>query len=188
MSNMKRENANRSGSRCGRESGAILIVSLLILLGMTLIGVSSMDSAVMELKMASTMQRQVVAMNRAENTLILAETRIETLTSDGAVWNFETTSDGLYTRTDALDPAQIDWSSFDSEEGLITSDNDLDDDDSYVIEYLGVKTIPGNSIKKDTNGRIIGGAVHTFRNTTRSASGHSVVRMVQSVYVTLASP
>jgi hypothetical protein len=40
----------------------------------------------------------------------------------------------------------------------------------------------------DPNGGITGGAVHTFRNTTRSASGRDVVRMVQSIYVTLEAP
>ena len=59
-----------------KQGGAALIISLIILLAMTLIGVSSMDSAVLELRMAGTMQSQVVAMNRAEATLAAAEDRI----------------------------------------------------------------------------------------------------------------
>jgi type IV pilus assembly protein PilX len=185
---MKRDNTHRSGSRFGRESGAILVISLLILLGMTLIGVSSMDSAIMELKMAATMQQQVVAMSRAEATLITAETTIDTLTSDGAVWNFETDSDGFYPGMNELDVAQADWSSFDAETGPVNTDDGVDNDDSYIIEYLGAKPIPGETVKKDTNGVIVGGAVHTFLNTSRSSSGRSVVRIVQSIYVTLAAP
>lgn len=171
-----------------RESGAVLIVALLILFAMTLIGVSSMDSAVMELKMSGTMQQQVVAMNRAEATLLTAETRIETITTDGSVWNFETTSDGLYPSVNTLDLEQANWSNVSTEAGPNNSDNNVDDDDKYVIEYLGMKPIPGETVAIDPNGGIIGGAVHTFRNTTRSASGRSVVRIVQSIYVTLASP
>ncbi len=178
----------RTVVKSGRQTGAILIVSLLILFAMTLIGISSMDSAVMELKMASTMQQQVVAMNRAEATLQAAETRIDTITTDAGVWNFETASDGFYPATNTLDLEQADWSDFSVEEGPVHSDNSVDDDDSYVIEYLGAKPIPGETVKLDPNGGIAGGAVHTFRNTTRSASGRSVVRIVQSIYVTLASP
>ena len=185
---MKGENKSRSGSRRGRESGAILVVSLLILLGMTLIGVSSMDSAIMELKMAAIMQQQVVAMSRAEATLNVAETIIDTMTSDGAVWNFETGADGFYPGINELDLAHADWSSIDTEAGPVSTANGVDDDDSYVIEYLGAKPIPGETVKKDTNGVIVGGAVHTFLNTSRSASGRSVVRIVQSIYVTLAAP
>lgn len=185
---MNSEKSYRSAIFSGRETGAVLIVSLLILFAMTLIGVSSMDTAVMELKMSSTMQQQVVAMNRAEATLQAAETRIDTITTDAGVWNFETGSDGLYPAINDLDLEQANWSDFSTEEGPVNSDNSVDDDDSYVIEYLGAKPIPGETVKMDPNGGIVGGAVHTFRNTTRSASGRSVVRIVQSIYVTLASP
>jgi type IV pilus assembly protein PilX len=188
MSNMNRENTYKSGSRSGRESGAVLIVSLLILLGMTLIGVSSMDSAVMELKMSSTMQQQVVAMNRAETTLLAAEARIDTMTTDGATWNFDVTTDGLYPNINTIDIAQADWSGFEAEPGPIFSDNAVDDDDTYVIEYVGMQVIPGGSRTQNNYGFAVGGEVHTFRNTTRSASGRSVVRIVQSVYVTVSAP
>jgi hypothetical protein len=142
----------------------------------------------MELKMAATMQQQVVAMSRAESTLITAETTIDTLTSDGAVWNFETDSDGFYPGMNELDVAQADWSSFDAETGPVNTDDGVDNDDSYIIEYLGAKPIPGETVKKDINGVIVGGAVHPFLNTSRSSSGRSVVRIVQSIYVTLAAP
>jgi type IV pilus assembly protein PilX len=187
-SNLSRSVAKSGRDRSGREAGAVLIVSLLILLAMTLIGVSSMDSAVMELKMSSTMQQQVVAMNRAEATLLAAETRIDTITSDADVWNFETGADGFYPAINTLDLEQANWSAFSAEAGPIDSDNSVDDDDSYVVEYLGAKPIPGETVKMDPNGGIAGGAVHTFRNTTRSASGRSVVRIIQSIYVTLARP
>ena len=52
-----------------RQQGAIMVLCLVILFSMTLIGVSSMDSAVLELKMPNTMQNQVVALNRAEAEL-----------------------------------------------------------------------------------------------------------------------
>ena len=172
-----------------RQRGAALIVSLVILLAMTLIGVSSMDSAVLELKMAGTMQQQIVALNRAEATLMEAESIIDTITGDTAVHNFETTDDGFYPAVNSLDLEQVNWDGVDTEVYDDTySDNGVDDDDQYIIEYLGIKPIPGETVKMDPNGGITGGAVHTFRNTTRSASGRDVVRIVQSIYVTLEAP
>ena len=140
--------------------------------------------------MASTMQQQVVAMNRSEATLQVAETRIDTITTDATVFDFENAKDGIYQRgAEAIkNIEQPNWSGFITEQGPNYSDDAIDNDNVYVVEYLGAKAIPGESMITDVTGAVTGGAVHTFRNTTRSAAGRSVVRMVQSLYVTLESP
>jgi type IV pilus assembly protein PilX len=174
--------------RFARQTGAALIISLVILLAMTLIGVSSMDSAVLELKMAATMQQQIVALNRAEATLIDAEETIDAIVADPSPYNFETPDDGFYPAVNALDLEHANWDGVATEAGPEHTDNGLDDDDQYVIEYLGRMPIPGESVRMDPNGVIAGGMVYTFRNTTRSSSGRDVVRIVQSIYVTLDAP
>lgn len=166
----------------------IMVLCLIILFSMTLIGASSMDSTVLELKMSNVQQQQVVALNRAEATLRAAEDRIDALVSDGTVFDFENSGDGFYPRLAGPDVRKRDWSSVSAEDGPIVSDNSLDDDDSYVVTYEGAKTIPGETIKESVNGTIIGGAAHSYRNTTRSAAGRSAVRIVQSIYVTMNSP
>ena len=171
-----------------RQQGAIMVLCLVILFSMTLIGVSSMDSAVLELKMSNTMQNQVVALNRAEATLQAAETAIDTMVTTAGVYDFESQNDGFYPLDANVAVEQADWSNISTEDGPISTNNNVDDDDQYVVEFLGDKPIPGESVIVDTNGKIAGGVVYTFRNTTRSASGRSVVRIVQSVYVTLDSP
>lgn len=187
---MKRSSEALTQAVRNPQAGAIMVLCLVILFSMTLIGVSSMDSTVLELKMSNTMQQQVVALNRAEATLQSAEDVIEAITNDGVVFDFESDVDGFYPRDSGIDAdvERSDWSGVVAEDGPETSDNNIDDDDMYVVEYLGEKPIPGETITVDTNGAITGGVVHTFRNTTRSASGRSVVRVVQSVYVTLNSP
>ncbi len=60
--------------------------------------------------------------------------------------------------------------------------------DVYVTEYMGAKPIPGESVRIGTDGRIIGGAVHSFRLTSRSEAGKGALRLVQSLYVTTAPP
>ena len=173
---------------CQHQGGAVLLLSLIVLVALMMLSVGSMDTAIMEIQMAGTLQQQMVAMNRAETALRSAETRIDTITSDGTVWNFEATTDGLYPADNALNLEQTDWSSISAEDGPVTSDNHVDDNDLYVIEYLGVKPVPGETVVLDPDGGIAGGAVHTFRSTTRIASGRNVVRIVQSIYVTFSSP
>lgn len=177
----------KQGRTAGRETGAVLIISLLILLAMTLIGVSSMDSAVMELRMSNIMQQQVVALNRAEATLRAAEEQIEIIATDGTTYDFEASGDGYYPVVNTLTLEQADWGSASTEAGPVDSDNGVDDDDQYITEYLGMKT-PADGSQKYTGDPIAGSTAYTFRNTIRSASGRSVVRIVQSIYVTLEAP
>jgi Tfp pilus assembly protein PilX len=164
-----------------------MVLCLVILFSMTLIGISSMDSAVLELKMSNTMQQQVVALNRAEATLQTAEDAIDNIVTDGAVYNFGLTDDGFYPRDHGQVFEQADWSGIVAEDGPSATDNSVDDDDQYVVEYLGKKPVPGASAA-ESDKPIYGSEIHSFRNTTRSASGRSVVRIVQSIYVTNDSP
>lgn len=52
-----------------RQHGAVLVISLLILLVLTLIGVSSMDGSIMEEKMASNSQIAATTFQRAESSI-----------------------------------------------------------------------------------------------------------------------
>ena len=98
------------------QTGAIMVLCLVILFSMTLIGVSSMDSAVLELKMSNTMQQQVVALNRAEATLQSAEDAIDAITADAAVFDFDA-NDGFYPRNSGVIVEQADWSAVAAEDG-----------------------------------------------------------------------
>lgn len=74
------------------QRGAVLIVSLMMLLIMTIIGVSSMQSSTMEEKMASNSRDRNVGFQSAEVALREAEVFIDALVTTG---NFDNT-DGLY--------------------------------------------------------------------------------------------
>jgi len=165
------------------QRGVSLIVALVMLIVLTLIGVSSMNTAIVELKMAGSAQQQGIALNRANELLRVGEEDVLAIVTNPAAFDFTTTGDGYYFKDDAINVHQIDWAgqSLDSIAG--TNAND-----SYVTEYLGPMEIPGESIKVATDGRIVGGAVHTFRITSRSATGKSALRLVQSIYVTSAPP
>jgi len=170
----------------GRKSqrGVSILVALVMLLVLTLIGVSSMNSSIVELKMASSMQQQGIALNRAEEMLRVGESDIDNIITDPAAHDFAAADNGYYVRADNINVRDIDWPT----QGLVSIKPDANVDDTYVVEYLGYKPIPGESVKIATDGRIIGGAVHTFRVTTRSVAGKGAVRLVQSIYVSDDAP
>jgi len=155
-----------------------------MLLVLTLIGVSSMNTAVQELKMAGSMQQQNVALNRAEEVLQVAEAGTDTIVNTASAFDFGVAGDGFYLSADDINVHDVNW----DEQNLSSVKPDALVNDVYVTEYLGPKPIPGESIKVAADGRITGGAVHTFRNTSRSESGKSAVRLVQSIYVTEDAP
>ena len=167
----------------GSQRGVSLIVALVMLIVLTLIGVSSMNTAIVELKMAGSAQQQSIALNRANETLRVGEEDIEAIVTNAAAFDFAASGDAYYVNADNIDVYDIDWDG----QGLKTIEG-ANPTDAYITEYLGYKTIPGESIKVGTDGRIVGGAVHTFRITARSSTGKGALRLVQSIYVTTSPP
>jgi type IV pilus assembly protein PilX len=169
--------------RPASQRGVSLIVALIMLIVLTLIGVSSMNTAIVELKMAGSAQQQSIALNRADEMLRVGEDEIIDIVTTPAAFDFSAPGDGYYVTADDIDVADIHWAG----QGLKSIDG-AKEGDTYVTEYLGPTTIPGESRKVSTDGRVIGGAVHTFRITSRSATGKGALRLVQSIYVTSAPP
>jgi type IV pilus assembly protein PilX len=166
------------------QRGVSLIVALVLLIVLTLIGVSSMNTAIVELKMAGSSQQQSIALNRADELLRVGEDRVVAIVTDPAAFDFSASGDGYYTNADKIDVHKIDWAaqSLNSIKGPVTGNDDV-----YIAEYLG-KKIPLGETKKDGTQVILGAAVHTFRITSRSATGKSALRLVQSMYVTSKQP
>ena len=179
---------NDPGGTRNSQGGAALAVSLILLLVMTLIGIAAMDGARLEISMAGLMQQDEVALRRAERTLVTAENRVENIADTAGQFEFGTANDAFYLPVNDLDASEIDWSGFTSAVGPINSDNSKDDDDAYVVEYLGAKIIPGEAEGEETDTPIAGSLAHAYRITTRSASGGKSVRMVESIYTTFEAP
>ena len=166
-----------------KQRGVSLIVAMIMLLVLTLIGVGSMNTAIVELKMASSAQQQSRALNRADELLRVGEEKVLEMVDDPAAFNYNTPDDGYYLKADNIDVYDIDWAG----QNLTSIEGDTPED-RYVVEYMGPETIPGGSQKIATDGRIIGGAVHSNRITSRSATGKNALRLVQSIYVTASPP
>lgn len=83
--------------RLHRQRGAVLVVSLIMLLIVTLIAVSSMQGTIMEEKMAGNTRDRNLAFQTAESALREAETYVNGLASMGTFNG----SGGLYGLTDS---------------------------------------------------------------------------------------
>lgn len=95
-----------------RQRGAVLVISLLLLLVLTLLGVGSMQTTSLQEKMAGNTRDRAVAMQAAEFAVRDAEAFIEGIVTTGGF----TGTNGLYGRNDAepafADPAT--WAGNDS--------------------------------------------------------------------------
>lgn len=168
------------------QRGVSLVVALVMLLVLTLIGVSSMNTAIVELKMAGSTQQQGIALNRADEMLRVGEEDVLAIVTDPTAFDFTTAGDGYYVVEDVINVHNNDWATA----GLNTIQGD-NANDVYVVQYMGAKAIPGESERQGGGtgkGEVVGGEVHSFVITSRSEAGKSALRLVQSIYVTTASP
>ncbi len=126
------------GRNMRSEKGAVLIVGLLLLLVMTIIGVTSMQTTLLEEKMAGNVRDQDLALQAAESALRDAEAWLETIVTIGG---FDGTN-GLYGDDDNAD--DTDWTASKSIEYPQVHANTIagvSAQPRYVIQYVGV--IPG---------------------------------------------
>lgn len=176
---MHRGHTNRLGNR---EHGAALIVSLVLLLIMTIIGISAMNSARLEVSMAGMMEREEVALRGAERALRVAEKYVE-----NSIDAFEPLP-GHYLPEDEVDPSVTDWSdivSF-SKTGVAIAP-ELSEHDAFIVQYDGKVTLPGSALN-DGGDVIFGDQVNVYRITSRSDTDGEAVRIIEAIYTKLYNP
>lgn len=121
-----------------KQSGVVLIVSLIMLLLLTLIGLSGMQETALEEKMASNSRDQNIAFQAAEAALREGEAFIEASASANKS-NFTTNpvnANGLHLETEVLDyKVAATWGNTESVEH-VTSISSLAAEPRYYIEYI----------------------------------------------------
>lgn len=118
-----------------KQSGAALFMCLMLLLVMTLIGVSGITSSTLEEKMAGNMRNKHMSFQAAEAALRIAEIEAAALAIDT---DFAATGDHLYERTDFIWETAADWQVY-GLNAIMDPDNDnvpprFAQDPSYIIE------------------------------------------------------
>lgn len=149
------------------------MVSLLLLLVITLLGITSMQTSLLEERMAGNQRHRAQAFQEAESALRAAEKSIVLETTNATVLDPAQPDDPFHPYG-SIEPAVFDWS------GFAHHDNGSQ---HYVVEYLGCRDISGNSAKMGTKPCQSASGLYLFRAWGRGASG-SAVRVLRSHYVT----
>ncbi|MEM9101936.1 MAG: PilX N-terminal domain-containing pilus assembly protein [Pseudomonadota bacterium] len=117
------------------QEGAVLVTSLIILMLLTIIALSSMQSTVLQEKMTSAVSDGQLALEAAESALIDAEQFVRTLTDINGFISANP-EDGLYNTGTAPDP----FSTSDNPWGTARIGKSIEgiiEPPKYYIEYLG---------------------------------------------------
>jgi type IV pilus assembly protein PilX len=158
-----------------QQRGAALIVSLILLLVLTILGLTAMNSSILQGFMSASYQEQTVRLATAENILLEGEFDVEDLVENGVLTRAE---DGYYLNL-ITNPGP----------GFAATDPSVYPATNFVIEYMGEFLIPGESVAE--GGGLEDSLVHIFRVSARSqrpAEQRGGLRIVQSLYVTLRAP
>ncbi len=170
-----------AGRAPGRQIGAVLVISLLILLVLTILGLSAMGTAGLEEKMAGNARAKDLGFQAAESALRAGEARFQGAgtwamtipavggSGAGQIWDKDATG------ISAADPQTASWWSANSI-ALTGNFGDPNPDPRYVIEEYGFTP---DSLNPDDLAQRIG--VFSFRVTARGAVGNTAA-VVQSVY------
>lgn len=164
------------------ERGAALITSLLFLLVLSLLGLVSMRSSILEERMAGNMSNRNLAFQAAEAALRDAEYYLESITLptfDGTNGLYPVPTVGGTPRWET-----INWSGIDSR--TISGENTIDGVASpprYIIEELAEVTSSGPKSLKPTR-RGNPSKSKAYRITARGVGGDgSAVVILQSTYI-----
>ena len=162
-----------------KQNGAVLFVSLVILVIMTLIGITGMQTTILEEKMSGNFKDKTLAFQAAESALKSGESFIQTTTY---LPGFNGLTPGLYKPTTGTLPPQwdvnvVDWSDATKVAVDPVAFTSLAQQPAFILEQLDIPV--GGSLKM--NNSIL--AIRSYRVTARGvgATINSPV-MVQSVY------
>ena len=155
-----------------KQSGSVLLISLVILLILTIVGVSAMRNTAMEEKMAGNMRDKGLSFQAAEATLRAAEKYIE----DNVISTqpFDTDgSDGLYDKTDMSVWKTLSWDANDSiEYSDFDSTYQISESPRFIIQHIASIATAANTLNLGNYGQNTGaGTIEMFLITARATGG-----------------
>lgn len=141
----------RQNPRLNNQQGGTLVIALVILLVMSIVGVSNMHSSTMQERMAANNRQKSVAKYAAESALNVAQAWLDTNLTGLSVLSQFDGSGGLYSAvriSASLAPAPHtndisdltdanDWGTTTASTGPIMGDDLVSRQPQYVIEYIG---------------------------------------------------
>lgn len=153
-----------------KQKGSVLVVSLLILVVLTMIGVSSMTSSSLQEQMAGNFRDRQIAFQSAEVALAYAEEHLKGIVSNSV---FDNTNGYYAFKNGPTDRNAFDASWWDgTKDSLAFPDNisGVRTPPRFVIEYRGDVGSPNNTsgnFGSNYNDTSAGGELATYRITAR---------------------
>jgi len=177
---MKRGIQMKTHNNLAQQTGAVLVVSMVILVSLTMLGVTSMKGALTELTMAGNLRESGLTFQAAEAGLVFSENLIQSTTSKT---EFNGTT-SLLDKSD-VDPDYMDKASWDNATEASVSLEGISVSPKYIIRYIGDRNTNANAdiaiggYGKNQSGTILS----NFRVTSRGAGQTgNYFRVVQSYY------
>ena len=166
------------------QQGSVLIISLIIMLVLTIVGVSGMKTSLLEEKMAGNLRDSQLAFQAAEATLKQAEQYIEE--NVVSITKFDNDgSDGFYDKSTERPWESISWDNTDSiEYSNFDTSYSINTPPRFIVQHLVSQKSNVDELNLDNYGQGSGaGRIEMFLITARAtgSSGNSVV-MLQSTY------
>lgn len=167
------------------QNGAVLAVSLLILVVLTIIGISSMVTTNLEEKMSGNFRDRQIAFNAAETALAYAEDFANTSINSASVFDNTNGYYEAYNGPGSYNAFASSWWATGASQPYPNTINGVSTPPRFTIEYRGdVGEEEGTSIGIGGYGESTGGgAISSFRITVRATglTDNSVV-ILQSYY------
>ncbi len=165
-----------------QQQGAALVVSLIILIAMTMLGITSMRGTQTEMAMAGNLRESGLTFQAAEAGLRSAETIVENSNSSSI---FDGSSASMLDDSDA-DPDYLDHETWDAATELALDLQGIANNPRYIIKFLGdwsQNPLALISIGGGYGGQPPGRITSNYRVTARgSGQTGNTFRTVQSYY------
>jgi type IV pilus assembly protein PilX len=164
-----------------RQSGVTLVISLIILIALTILGLTTMQSTRTEVSMAGNLREAGITFNAAEAGLSNAESFVNGTSSKGVYTDPDT---GLYSKTDE-DPDYFNDATWDASHAASTNLPHVVEQPKFVVKYLGDRS-QNEAAVLNIGGYGTGQPGKTVSNFRITAKGfgqtNNSVRYVQSYY------
>jgi len=167
-----------------RQTGSVLLISLVILLILTIVGISAMRNTTLEEKMAGNMRAKGLSFQAAEATLRAAEKYIEDNVISTQAFDTDG-SDGLYDKSNMQLWKNLNWDSNDSIANAgFDSTYNVAEPPRFILQHLASIASQENNLNLGNYGQNTGaGTVEVFLITARATGGSgSAPVILQTTY------
>jgi len=161
-----------------RQDGVVLIISLIMLMVLTLIGLSSARISGLEVLMGTNTQNSVTSFMSAEDSAFAGEQRV--LADFNGPPNIDlaaNANDGLYLDAEVVVDT-VDWSNLNFEVEPRVNESPRE----FIVEYIGPRTVPSGS--QGVGVGAVGNMRYIYRINGHGGSNRGSARVVQTIFST----